>query len=99
MSVHVSVHDVSPAWAPEIELAMALARRHGVSPALLVVPDFHGQWPLLAHRAFCQKLVLWNRQGCETYLHGFFHRCDGARAPSLRGPCPRRNCTDSLSIA
>src|SRR5689334_11348235 len=82
MNVHVSVHDVSPAWAPEIEMAVALARRHGIQPALLVVPDFHGAWPLLAHSAFCRLLQAWNREGCETYLHGFFHR-SGAHAPTL----------------
>ncbi len=83
MKVHVSVHDVSPAWAPEIEMAVALARRHGASPALLVVPDFHGNWPLLAHSSFCRRLKEWSQGGCETYLHGFFHRSAGAPRPSL----------------
>src|SRR4051794_30908089 len=83
MIVHVSVHDVSPAWAPEVEIAVALARRHGIHPALLVVPDFHGSWPLLAHSSFCRRLQEWNREGCETYLHGFFHQSAGAKAPTL----------------
>jgi predicted deacetylase len=82
MNVHVSVHDVSPAWAPEIEMAVALAKRHGIRPALLVVPDFHGAWPLLTHSAFCGRLKEWSREGCETYLHGFFHRA-GAPARAL----------------
>jgi predicted deacetylase len=80
VNVHVSVHDVSPAWAPEIEMAVALAKRHGATPALLVVPDFHGAWPLLAHSAFCQRLKEWSREGCETYLHGFLHRSYGVPA-------------------
>ncbi len=82
MKVHVSVHDVSPAWAPEIEAAVALVRRHGAHPALLVVPDFHGAWPLLAHSQFCRRLRQWSREGCETYLHGFFHSV-GAKAATL----------------
>jgi uncharacterized protein len=80
MNVHVSVHDVSPAWAPEIEMAVALARRHGARPALLVVPDYHGDWPLLAHSSFCRRLQQWSREGSEIYLHGFFHRSSGRRA-------------------
>ena len=43
MAVHVSIHDVSPAWRDEVELALEAAHAHGVKPALLVVPDFHGQ--------------------------------------------------------
>ena len=85
MRIHVSVHDVTPAWAPEIELAMSLAERHGVRPALLVVPDFHGKWPLLAHSSFCQRLQRWSHGGCETYLHGFFHQSVSAPAPTLTG--------------
>jgi hypothetical protein len=73
MLIHLSVHDVSPAWAPEIEMAVSLARRHGTNPSLLVVPDFHGRWPLLEHAAFCRRLKQLSREGCETHLHGFFH--------------------------
>ena len=83
MHVHVSIHDVSPAWAQEIEMAVMLARRHGVKPALLVVPDFHGKWPLLAHPSFCRWLKAQSAEGCETYLHGFFHRANSAPAPRL----------------
>ncbi len=36
MAVHVSLHDVSPAWEPEVELALERAHAHGVRPALLV---------------------------------------------------------------
>ena len=47
MPVHVSIHDVSPAWTDEVEAALALCRSMDVRPALLVVPDFHGRAPLL----------------------------------------------------
>ena len=39
MAVHVSIHDVSPAWRDEVELALEATHAHGVRPALLVVPS------------------------------------------------------------
>jgi predicted deacetylase len=71
--VHVSLHDVSPVWAPEIELALELAHAVGAKPALLVVPDFHGSAPLAAHPAFCSHLRDLQAEGHEVYLHGFSH--------------------------
>ncbi len=73
MPVHVSVHDVSPAWAPEVELALCLAHAAGAKPALLVVPNFHGKAPLADHPGFCARLRELQRDGHEIYLHGFFH--------------------------
>jgi predicted deacetylase len=73
MPVQVSVHDVSPAWAAEVDMAVSLAARHGAKPALLVVPNFHGSWPLSEHPAFCRRLVSLAREGHETYLHGYYH--------------------------
>lgn len=61
-------------------MALSLTRRHGINPALLVVPDFHGAWPILEHASFCRRLKQWSREGCETHLHGFFHQC-GPGAP------------------
>lgn len=74
MSVHVSLHDVSPAWENEVELALEMAHAHHVRPALLVVPDFHGRAPLLEHPAFCERLRALQSDGHEIYLHGYFHR-------------------------
>ncbi len=73
MAVHVSLHDVSPAWEPEVELALEKAHAHGVRPALLVVPNFHGTAPLLEHPAFCKRLRALQASGHEIYLHGYFH--------------------------
>jgi predicted deacetylase len=72
--VHVSIHDVSPAWAREVELALRAAGRVGARPALLVVPDFHGKWPLGEHPAFAARLRTLQAEGHEVYLHGFWHR-------------------------
>ena len=74
MPVHVSLHDVSPAWEPEVERALEMAHAHGVRPALLVVPDFHGKAPLREHPAFCDRLRALQAEGHEIYLHGYFHR-------------------------
>jgi uncharacterized protein len=74
MPVHVSIHDVSPAWTDEVEAALALCAEAGVRPALLVVPNFHGRAPLLDDAKFCGRLRELQRAGHEIYLHGFFHR-------------------------
>jgi predicted deacetylase len=74
MAVHVSLHDVSPAWEAEVDLALEMAHARGVRPALLVVPNFHGRAPLLEYPAFCERLRTLQAGGHEIYLHGFFHR-------------------------
>lgn len=74
MPVHVSIHDVSPAWTDEVEAAIALCASAGVRPALLVVPDFHGRAPVLEDVRFCARLRELQAEGHEVYLHGFFHR-------------------------
>jgi predicted deacetylase len=74
MAVHVSIHDVSPAWRDEVEQALEAAHAHGVRPALLVVPDFHGRAPLLDDPAFCDRLRALQASGHEIYLHGYYHR-------------------------
>jgi hypothetical protein len=72
--VHVSIHDVSPAWKDEVELALERCHAHGIKPALLVVPNFHGEAPLLEDRAYCDRLRALEVDGHEIYLHGFFHK-------------------------
>jgi predicted deacetylase len=82
MPVHVSIHDVSPAWSHEVELALEAAHAHGVRPALLVVPDFHGRAPLVDDPAYCDRLRQLQADGHEIYLHGYYHqaRSTAARA-------------------
>ncbi|HLK39555.1 MAG TPA: DUF2334 domain-containing protein [Polyangiaceae bacterium] len=74
MAVHVSIHDVSPAWSRELEAALDACRRFGVRPALLVVPNFHGRAPLLEDATFCRRLRDLQAEGHEIYLHGFYHQ-------------------------
>ena len=85
MAVHVSIHDVSPAWSSEVEAALALCHRVHIRPALLVVPNFHSRAPLLDDARFCARLRELQADDHEVYLHGFFHRSreryDGAAPP------------------
>jgi predicted deacetylase len=74
MPVHVSIHDVSPAWTDEVEAALEVCAAVGARPALLVVPNFHGRAPLLDDALFCSRLRDLQAAGHEIYLHGFFHR-------------------------
>jgi predicted deacetylase len=84
--VHASIHDVTPAWAPEVELAIRMAHAAGAKPALLVVPDYHGAWPLASDVAFCARLRDLQRQGHEVYLHGFFHEAREDGGPPAAVP-------------
>ncbi len=74
MAVHVSIHDVSPAWADEIDLALSYCEDAGVRPALLVVPNFHARWPLGEHPEYVARLRRMQARGHEIFLHGFFHK-------------------------
>lgn len=79
--VHVSLHDVSPAWEREIDLALELCHARRIRPALLVVPDFHGAAPLAHAPAFAARLAALEADGHEVLLHGFFHRSGAGDAP------------------
>jgi hypothetical protein len=74
LPVHVSIHDVAPPHRPEIELALEMARAEGARPALLVVPDFHGDAPLEDDAPFCAWLRRLQAEGHEVFLHGYFHQ-------------------------
>jgi predicted deacetylase len=74
LPVHVSIHDVSPAWSAEVEGALELCHAAGARPALLVVPNFHGRAPLLDDARFCARLRELQGVGHEIYLHGLLHR-------------------------
>jgi predicted deacetylase len=85
MTVHVSIHDVSPLWADEVDAALALCDAAGARPALLVVPNFHGRAPLLDDAPFCARLRALQARGHEVYLHGFYHRSAERFDPRLHG--------------
>jgi uncharacterized protein len=69
----VSIHDVSPAQRVGVGRLWQICAQRGITPALLVVPNWHGEWPLEAHPHF----VDWVREcaagGSEIVLHGERH--------------------------
>lgn len=73
MRLLVSIHDVTPAWTSEVLALWELCRRYGVSPALFVVPNWHGKWPLEKHPGFAGWLHSSVDNGAEILLHGERH--------------------------
>ncbi|MEO7999279.1 MAG: polysaccharide deacetylase family protein [Gemmatimonadaceae bacterium] len=73
MKLLVSIHDVTPAWAPSTLALWKLCQEFGVAPALFVVPNWHGAWPLSQYSAFCSWLRACASQGAEIFLHGERH--------------------------
>lgn len=73
MTLLVSIHDVSPAWAPSTMALWNLCRDSGATPALFVVPNWHGEWPLAKHQKFCRWLRECAAAGAEIFLHGERH--------------------------
>jgi predicted deacetylase len=69
----VSIHDVTPALRSECEALWTMCRAQGVTPALLVVPDWHGRAPLAADRDFQAWLRARAADGAEVFLHGERH--------------------------
>lgn len=76
--VHVSIHDVSPAWDAEVEHALAMCAEVGIAPGLLVVPDFHGHAPLARSPRYAARLRALQAEGHEVFLHGYFHQARAA---------------------
>jgi predicted deacetylase len=73
MRLLVSIHDVTPALRGECEQLWAMARAQGVTPALLVVPNWHGTSPLERDHAFIDWLQARVADGAEIFLHGERH--------------------------
>lgn len=69
----VAIHDVTPAHAEAVMLLYRLCTGRGITPALLVVPNWHGDWPLDAHPRFLNWLRARQDDGAELMLHGHRH--------------------------
>lgn len=69
----VSIHDVTPALEAPVRRLWAMCREHGVTPALLVVPEWHGEWPLERNDAFMAWVRQCAAEGAEVFLHGERH--------------------------
>ena len=78
-----SVHDVSPRFEAEVDRLMNLLTPVvGSRIALLVVPNHWGDAPIIQASPFAAKLRGLANEGCEIFLHGFFHR-DSSRHERL----------------
>jgi hypothetical protein len=69
----VSIHDVTPAQELNVTRLWELCAGRGVTPALLVVPNWHGEWPLEDHPQFISWLRARANEGAEIVLHGERH--------------------------
>ncbi|WP_294041843.1 polysaccharide deacetylase family protein [Sphingomonas sp.] len=73
----MAIHDVAPLHAAAIEeLRCALIEIGASEVAMLVVPDFWGESPILPGSAFAARLRDWADEGVEMFLHGYRHRDD-----------------------
>ena len=73
MILLVSIHDVSPAQEAKVLRLWDLCAGRGVTPALLVVPNWHGEWPLQDHPRFINWIRARAEEGAELVLHGERH--------------------------
>jgi predicted deacetylase len=73
VSLLVSIHDVTPALESGVLRLWEMCAARDLSPALLVVPDWHGRWPLDRHPGFVRWLRERAAGGAEIVLHGERH--------------------------
>ena len=74
------MHDVTPAHGGWLERLYRLLDERGVRRyALLVVPNWHGDWPLEDSPAFTAALREHAARGAEVVLHGLRHDERGQR--------------------
>ncbi|MCC6242774.1 MAG: DUF2334 domain-containing protein [Gemmatimonadaceae bacterium] len=69
----MSIHDVTPALDEHVRALWSMCVAAGAIPALLVVPNWHGEWPLAEFPHFTNWLRSCARQGAEIVLHGARH--------------------------
>ncbi len=79
MKLLVSIHDVSPAHESEVTRLWDICAKRGISPALLVVPDWHGEWPIEDSPAFVNWVRDRAANGSDILLHGERHDEFGLR--------------------
>ena len=69
----VTIHDVAPPLMPKVERLWELCAERGVTPGLLVVPDWHGGAPIEADAACVSWVRARADHGAEIFLHGERH--------------------------
>lgn len=73
MKLLVSIHDVTPAMQSDVLTLWELCVSKGITPALFVVPNWHGAWTLADHSDFVREIQKFARRGAEIVLHGERH--------------------------
>ena len=73
MRLLVAIHDVTPALERDVRALWDLCAERDIVPALLVVPNWHGEWPLEEYPRFNTWLQARAREGAEIFLHGERH--------------------------
>jgi uncharacterized protein len=69
----VSIHDVTPALESNVRQLWDMCAAWDIVPALLVVPNWHGEWPLEQYPGFVTWIQQRVEQGAELVLHGERH--------------------------
>ncbi|MDQ2893914.1 MAG: polysaccharide deacetylase family protein [Pseudomonadota bacterium] len=79
-----SIHDVSPKHEAAVDRLLDLVASHcGTRLAMLVVPNFWAEAPLIPGSPFATRLRRWADAGIEMFLHGAYHRADRAQTTMI----------------
>ncbi len=80
----VSIHDVTPATMPRVEMILAeLDKLRIRRTSLLVIPNYHERLPILEHPHFIEKMKALAVKGHDVVLHGYFHKRKRRRGESF----------------
>jgi uncharacterized protein len=69
----ISIHDVAPPLEERVRALWEMCRARGVAPALLVVPNWHGEAPLERASPFVAWVRACADSGADVLLHGDRH--------------------------
>lgn len=78
MQLLVSIHDVAPPFAAEVDALYRLCRGYDITPALLAVPNWHGRAPLSEAPGLLGWLRARADEGADVLLHGERHDEEGS---------------------
>ncbi len=78
-NLQLTVHDVTPAHEKTLRKIHSALEEIGIARySMLVVPDYHGEWPLEEYPDFCRWLGELEKNGVEMVLHGYMHEASSA---------------------
>jgi len=71
----VSIHDVTPASLPRVEMILGELEKLRIRrTSLLVIPNYHERLPISEHPHFSEKIRARAAKGHDIVLHGYFHK-------------------------